>query len=382
VRGFRALPAASAVAVLSILGAPAGASPKNVKIDAVFRSADCAGSTCEPSKDPKLSGGAVVAGEIQVFASAAADIGLEWVRLEGREGGTPQWYCLQYWATNRATTFGDHYAWTTTNWPQPAAQGKNSDCTETSPHKHGAPADNGVYDIRLVAREQVSKELRNSDPFTIKIANPPQPPAWGVDPKASGAADGNPAVTLVWNASATPDVSEYHFVRVDPGGFQSEFAVSASTPQDQGCSKVGDQTFKCVDVSFPGSAFGGAYRYTLLALRPTPGKGVACSIGGGACLESPLTAVKEVVLTDPQGAASTDESGTAGGKGRGTGAGNATKPAPVEQATDRSEQIAAAALDVEPGTGPGALPKAVAAVLVLLASGAAGFVYWKRRPAA
>ena len=290
---------AAMVAGLLALSIPATAAPR-ASLDAVFRTADCGGGACEPGADQGLKQGARVAGSIQIHGSATSDLRpLEWTRMEARVGDDPRWICLDHWTIGDQQTFSDSYDWETRSWPNPPI---NSNCGEGPPHYHGELATNGVYRIRLVARERrvpsepAGDHESTSNEFRIIFHNRPAPPEWLTDPKVS--TDRGPSVVLQWKPNPEPDMREYRIVRTGPQSQRSVLVVSAKDPRPQGCTRVGDTFIKCVDDEFP-TAFGGTYRYELRAVRGAVGGNEKCRLSGKACISSTGVA-REVTISGPK----------------------------------------------------------------------------------
>jgi hypothetical protein len=279
---------AVAAAVLSIWTGPVHASPHGARIVSI---AGCGTQGCAPG-DPVLKQGAVVTGTIRITVHAEADLGLEWVRLEAQPEGDVRWYCLEFWNAGRATTFDRERTWNTLAWTDPrstCAPEACSNCVENSPHRHGALSENLLHKVRVVGREQGSSvsgsEDDESSAFEVRLQNPPGAPAWASDP-GSTTSDGRPSVTLQWAPSLEKDVVEYRFVRSDPAGKRTAYAVDAARPGRQGCQKIADLAFRCVDADF-GARGGGAYRYQVAAVRRAP-SGPACEVVARRCIAGPL----------------------------------------------------------------------------------------------
>lgn len=303
------------------LPGPAVAAAKDAKITRVTR----AGSSAP------LSQGTVVGGTIQVAVSAAADLGLEFVRLEAQSGDDPLWYCLEFWKTDGALSMSETRVWKTANWTDPRAgeckPGICSSCTENSDHQHGAPSANGDYRLRVVAREQGQFNSSNdaiSPNFRVTLSNAPTAPAWIGKPESNGKP--NPTVILRWSPSPEPDITEYQFVREDPSGNERVFAVSASNPQANGCSRAGSVAYTCPDGGFTKS---GTYKYAVRALRPGAGGG-RCAVSGAACVASRVGEVKTVAVTV---AATSPSSPSATASATGS-----ASPAPDAPATPASQE--------------------------------------------
>src|ERR1043166_8018645 len=141
-RAFRV--AAAAAIVLSVFPAsPLLAAPHDARIVSITQ-VSCGSMPC--TKGAQIHAGQLVGGTIRVAVAAAADLGLEWVRLEAQNAGDPRWYCLEFWEANRATTFSNARTWRTVHWTDPRKQQCERDdcsnCIENSPHHHGAPTVN------------------------------------------------------------------------------------------------------------------------------------------------------------------------------------------------------------------------------------------------
>lgn len=370
----RALAAALAFGgTLMVIGSPAEAEPPASQVVAIYDADRCASDVCA-NGDPTIAEGAAVTGPIQVHVRSEATFGLEWVRLQAHVEGTPPtlWICLQQWRQGPGTlSFDGRYTWNTAVWPDPATP--ESDCEHQTRHYHSEATKNARYTLRAIARERSpDREIETDSPgFDIRLTNRPVPPSWAVEPSVSGGA--SPAVTLRWKANPeertqpSPDLIEYHFVRVGPDGDEKEFAVNAARPTDQGCQRL-SSLYQCTDRSFTAS---GRYRYALIAFRNGAGAGVPCATTTGTCIESRLSkvAAAEVTVAAP-GSAPPTADGSVSPSALPTTTGTPTTPtAPVEvePPIDRSEQLAAADRDDESAT-ESAVPIAAGLVLLLVAA--------------
>lgn len=346
--------------------APATAATKDAKITKVTRG----GSS--------VSSGATVAGTVQLFVSASADLPLEFVRLEAQTGNDPLWYCLEQWVADGVqTTLTADRTWKTPNWTDPrrdeCAPGTCSSCTENSDHQHGALTANGDYRLRVVARERGQSTDANdaiSAAFVLRLSNAPSAPEWIGKPQSNGGS--NPAVILRWSPSPQPDIVEYQFVREDPAGNERIFAVSADDPQVNGCSKAGTVAYTCPNGDIPRS---GVYQYALRALRAGSGGGAKCATTGASCVASGIGKVQSVSVTV---AAASSARPTATSPALATN--GATPHATAPAATQPQEPVAVPDLDsgddlIEPhATAADAddrpMPAVIAAGVLALAAGA------------
>lgn len=366
---------------------PAGAAPKDALVVAVFRTSDCRSEVCVPGSDRQVTDGAVVAGAVQIHVSAAADLGLEWVRLEARTPGDPEWYCLEFWNAGRATSFRQHRTWITPRWTDPTEEcdeGICSSCAENSAHQHGEPSANVTHEIRVLAHEQGANVSSTPDaespPFRLQLANGGAAPVWSEAPKVA-MRDGRPVVHLAWAPSDSPGVAEYRFTREDADATETTFAVAADDPSRQGCTAVGAIVIRCVDHSVP--RYGGSFRYAVAAYRTAPaGAGQRCALSAARCVRSAMSSIRTVTVQPAagSGAAPLDEMSPAA-PGSTTASTQPAVDAPmappvVEAEPGDEDQIAAP----EP-TGPGGKIGALSVLAALLVAGAVGASTLVRRRA-
>ncbi|HEX9695103.1 MAG TPA: hypothetical protein VGB64_02170, partial [Actinomycetota bacterium] len=318
-----------------------------------------------------------VNGTIQIFVSASADLPLEFVRLEAQTGTDPLYYCLEQWTGDGSLSINADRPWKTAAWTDPRAEcapGNCSDCTENSDHQHGIPTANGEYRLRVVSRERGEFSDANdakSATFVVRLSNAPTAPAWIGKPESNGKPD--PSVILRWSPSPEPDVTEYQFVREDPTGAERVFAVGASNPQANGCSRAGDVAYTCANGGFERS---GTYRYAFRALRPGSSS-TRCALTNASCVASPVGAVRTVTITvsraaSPEPYASADPS--ASPSGTTTAAPESQSPLALPDSSTGDDLLAPrAASDTD--TSRSTLPVAMAGVLAL----AAGIFLIRRR---
>lgn len=335
----------------------------------MYLTSSCSGGTCTPGQDKALSAGTTISGTLQIFVSAKADLGLEFVRLEAQTGTDPTFYCLEFWDANGALEFRNDRVWRTHRWTDPRAEcdpGICSGCLENSEHLHGNQTTNGEYRIRVVAREQgqfTDANDAHSPLFSIKLSNAATAPGWLSEPTSNGKPD--PTVVLRWSTSPEPDVAEYQFIREDPSGVERVFAVSASNPQRNGCSRASDIAYSCANGDFPQS---GTYRYALRALRP--GSGTTCATTKGACVASkvgPVRTVSVTVASSPGASASPAGSGIAAPSPAPLPTGQEPLALPPSDGASTGDGLIAppAALDPAGSTGRSAPAIALAAGLAL-----------------
>jgi hypothetical protein len=271
----------------------------------------CSGSSCT-----SVSSGAVVQGTIRISAHASETAVLQhlkWVRISARDDSTGAFTCLIQWTTS-AQTYDNSTDWDTTHF---RAQNDAPGCPAGSDaynraDKYGAYTHNGALQIQVQAANN-SNSIDPSGTFTVNINNPSSAPQWASNPSVSGTAQRQPVVTLSWQAVPEPDIIEYHFVRRDssPDSSATEFAVSAASPQNQGCS-LSNGVYTCHDSSFPATGFGGTYNYWVVAYRSSPSDADQCSasVGGGAnCIQSPLSQQASVSMSEPAPSPSGSPSG-------------------------------------------------------------------------
>jgi len=262
--------AVAAFAVLAASLATVFAMPSNTAISAAYQVSRCGSSTCG-SGDPKLPSGAVVSGAVQFDVRSHANLGLQSVQLQAIGGGESAYQCVHLWNTG-ANDFAQSATWDTANWPQ---SGAYTGCTETVIHKHGEPAPNGSYSLRVVARDNSNQEQTSAE-FVLRLSNPAEPPLWRGAPASSGG-----AVTLRWYRNAEPDVVEYRLTRIDAKG-SKVIAIDAAIPtHTPGCVPEQEATFTCTDHPAAGTV-----RYTLRAFRPTPANEPSCKTRSSPCIGS------------------------------------------------------------------------------------------------
>jgi hypothetical protein len=275
-----AVAALALVATLSI-ATVGNAAPSNTKITAVYLTSKC-GGTCGPG-DPTLSNQAVVSGTIQVDAASDDGIGFSSVRLEALGPGDPSYSCIHIWQPTSGGHFSGSATWNTKNWTTPSP---SNGCNEIVVHKHGEPTANGSYSLRVVAVERSSNAQQISSTFTIRLANPADPPIWRDTPTVNGN-----AVTVRWYRNVETDVIEYRINRTDSKGTKV-IALSATSPASTpGCLPEQEATFTCTD--HPAS---GTVRYSIQAFRPTPASAPNCKAKATPCVGSPQNAKKTVTV--------------------------------------------------------------------------------------
>lgn len=370
-RAIRVL-AAAGVAFAVFPVSPLRAAPRNPKISSVVQ-VSCGSVPC--TKGAHITQGALTGGTIDVSVAAEADLGLEWVRLEAQNPGDPRWYCVEFWEAGRATTFSETRRWRTAHWTDPRKQqceeGDCSHCIENSPHHHGAPTVNTSLSLRVVAREQGASLSNTPDavspPFALKIQNAPEPARWLQAPEAS-TRNGAPAVILRWapnrEEQAVPpepavvpgSVREYRFLRTDPSGARTAFAVNAAHPERQGCARVSNIAYECADSALP--ATGGSFRYAVAAVVAGV-EGDACGTASGTCVIGPLSAFESVSV--PASAAQPTPTGTTTANAGFTPSSSGS-PAPISVPT---EGLASAPKGDKTRGGAPILPIAAASAAIL-----------------
>ena len=371
-------------AALGVIGSlpSASADPHDAAIVGVFPTSACSADPCAPGADRSLASGAVVGGEVQVFVSAKADLGLEWVRLEAQFPGDPRFYCLEFWNANRSTTFSAMRRWNTTHWTDPrkgCAPESCSHCIETSPHQHGRVSDNVAHTLRVVAHEQVGNAADDvSTTFELKLQNAPAAPTWKADPVAATTSTGA-AVSLLWPANGDPDIVEYRYVRSAPGAPRAAFAISAAHPERQGCQRLADGAYKCID-SITSGAPSGSYAYSIAAVRNAY-TGPACEVVRGRCIVGPLSQARTVSVKVAPAPSGQPTDTASGGPVPSSIANPSTAPAPVS--VSPPPVAVAVGGTKEPGSrGSTAVLPIAAGGLIALSAGVAGWIHLKRSRAA
>jgi len=264
-----------------------------------------------------VSGG-IGSGVIHISAHASnSDLlaNLKSVRVSARNGSDP-FTCLVEWSTS-ADSFDRATDWDSTKF---RTQSDAAGCPSGS--GYGAYTHNASLQIKVEAWNTSS--AYSSSTTTISLNNASSAPTWASSPTVSGAAQRQPVVTVSWNSVPEPDIVEYHFVRRNPDGSAVEFAVSASSPQTQGCS-ASNGVFTCHDSSFQSTGFGGTYSYWVVAYRSSPSDADHCSaqVGGGAnCIQSPLSTQQSVSMSEP--APSPSGTPSSGGGSGGSGGSSST----------------------------------------------------------
>lgn len=309
---------ATAITVVAILAwvaasaLPASAAPTDVQVSRVYQG-PCDNPECDGS-DESLEPGSIVRGTAQIHVSARSATGLSTVRLQGRRDvADAPWVCIRHWNTS-AGTFSNFVNWNTNAWPSTP-----TGCPDAT--EHGAVTRNGAYELRVVATDVAGST--NSSAFAIRFDNKPQEPVWSDDPIVDDSDEANPIIELRWEANAEPDIAEYHYIRTDPSGRESEYAVSASKPGGQGCERDGSG-YICYDDDFGSSGFGGSYSYALVALRSSPSGSNSCALSGANCVRSSSSEavsadLNEPVEREPAPTPSTRNSPAAGGGSPSTG---------------------------------------------------------------
>lgn len=264
--------------------APAHAAPSGTKVANVFQ-LPCDADTCRTGADRKIPDGALAHGAIQIQVATSSSVGLDSVRLEMRAAGG-SWVCMKSWTTS-SENFTQRYDWDTAAWP--------SDCSSS-----GAPTQNGSYELRVIAHEKVGDGSQTSSAYEVRVNNRAAAPVWAADPAVSGTNDHDPHVELRWEANSEPDIVEYHFVRNTSDGSEIEFAVSATKPGGQGCTRDG-AIYVCSDDAFPPSGFDGTYDYLLIAYRSSPATSDSCALPpGDHCVQSPTSTQRSAALVEPK----------------------------------------------------------------------------------
>jgi len=263
----------------------------------------------------KTDGTGLAHGTIQITAHEASgllDPAPQWVRIIVRNDTSGVFTCIGQWSTS-SKNFTASLKWDTTNVP---SQGPG--CPSGG---LGGPTKNGTLQIQ-VQSHNANNATAVSSTVTIKLNNPPTPPAWAASPSVSGAAQRAPVVTLKWNASPEPDVQEYRFFRTDPSGTTKQYPVSASNPSAQGCSFNGT-TYTCYDTDFSSTGFGGTYTYALAVWRLSPSPADTCYLPDQQtpCIGAESSEVRQVAITEPPAPSPTPTSGSGGGGGSGSGGG-------------------------------------------------------------
>lgn len=273
-----------AAGLLVVLAAPAFAAPTGTSVAKVFQ-LPCREAVCGTG-DKAISTGALVRGPVQIQVTSRASLGLDTLRLEAANGGAYE--CWKTWSLDGATSTTQTFNWDTTQWPSP--------CGESDE----APGENGQVSLRAVATERASGEAHTSTAFTVRVNNRPATPVWASDPAPVGPEDGGPRVDLSWYANPEPDIVEYHWVRVDPNGDETEFAVSAEDPGGQGCDFDGS-VYTCADDAFGAKGFGGRHTYMLIAYRSSPSGADSCALPpGGGCVQSAAGPDRSATLVEPR----------------------------------------------------------------------------------
>jgi hypothetical protein len=359
---------AAALFVVGLIPSVGSADPHDTRIVGVFASSECAAQTCDPSSDPKVASGAIIAGELQIFVSAEADVGLEWVRLEAQVPGDPRFYCLEFWNAQHATKLSQARRWNTIAWTDPSDQCTPetcSSCIETSPHKHGAVSENVVHTLRVVAHEQVSGKEQMSPTFKVKLQNAPVAASWSAQPAASSTADGA-NVGLQWARNDEKDIVEYRYVRTSPGGKRVAFAVSSTKPETQGCRRIGAVIYRCIDKITAGAP-SGRYSYAIAAVRRAF-SGAPCEVSTGRCIVGPLGEASTVNVTVAAAGGPTSTATVAPGTSQTATPKSGTGRTPVEVTPPTEEPLAAGA-DGDAPRRSLAVPLIAFAVLLLAAGG-------------
>jgi hypothetical protein len=280
--------AVAGLAALAVSLSTALAAPSNTAISSAYQVSRCSSSVCGPG-DPKLSSGTVATGAVQIDVTSDANLGLQSVQLQAIGGGESMYQCVHLWTPGGAKHFAESATWDTANWPR---TGSFTGCTEAVTHKHGEPAPNGSYSLRVVARESGSNQDQTSAEFVLRLSNPSEPPLWRGEPVSTGG-----AVTLRWYRNAEPDVVEYRLTRSDSKG-SKVIAIDAAAPtRTTGCQPEQEATFTCTDHPSAGAA-----RYTLRAYRPTPASEPACKTRATPCVGSAAAPQKTVKVGTTSGA--------------------------------------------------------------------------------
>ncbi len=362
---------------------PATAAPKNARITSVAQRA-CGSLPCTPGS--AVQHGDLVGGTLEVRVHAEADLGLEWVRLEAQNPGSTFFYCLELWTADGAASFDQALTWDTAFWtdPRKTCTVHCSNCIENSRHHHGAPTENLPFNLRVVARER-GRDVSGaadaiSNTFAIKVQNAPVPPQWSNDPRVE-TVDGRSSVTLQWQPSATEqavppepaqppaDVKEYRFLRIGPDGARTAFAISASDPAAQGCSKVSTFAYRCVDGAFDGAP-AGTYRYAVATVR-AGFTGEPCQLGSGSCVVSALGPSRSVTIAS-SAQATTSPGASPTGSTEPTGS---AAPVSVDPSSLAAPSAGGGSRPV--GSSRSTLPIALGGVLLL--AGAGGLVWLRFR---
>lgn len=336
----------------AFVATPLPAAPANPRITAIYDAIDCRGTRCDTDA-PAVSSNQIVSGPIQIQVHAEDPLGLRWVRLEASFGDRPDFLCVQEWDVRTQTRVDEYYTWDTLRWPEP---GPGWGCGEIAPHFHGQPTTNDAYDLRIVAANYVDEQQQATSPrFPLRLANAPVTPTITEPPTASGR-----KVRIGWKPSRERDILEYRIVRANPGGGTDEFAVSAESPEQQACTRIGAEVIRCVDSSLPDE--GGTYTYAVLALRPGAGATKTCALSSRPCIESPISETRTVsVAAAPSGgtggpSGSSDPTGEPSTGGTPTDEPPSDAPGPVSVDTgDRGDDFEAAANDNNDNVGGNAI---------------------------
>jgi hypothetical protein len=259
----------------------------------------------------KTDGTGTAHGTIQITAheaSALLDPAPQWVRVQVRNDSSSAFTCLVQWSTT-SKNFTASTKWDTSSIPNQGAGCPSGGA--------GGATNNGTLQVQVVSHN--SNGNTSSSIITIKLNNPPTPPAWAASPSVSGAAQRAPVVTVKWNASPEPDIQEYRFFRTDPSGTTKQYPVSASNPSAQGCSFNGT-TYTCYDTDFSSTGFGGKYSYALAAWRSSPSPADTCYYPNQQtpCIGAQSSDVRQVTITEPAAPSPSPTRGSGGGGG-GTG---------------------------------------------------------------
>jgi len=244
---------------------------------------------------------------VQITATESAaflDAGPHWVRLSVRPNSSSSWTCVKQWATT-SKSFSGAVNWDTTAFPNAGTNG----CS-------GSTAQSGHLTANGSVEFQVTSDNGSpSSVVSVKLNNPPTPPAWATAPTVAGASKHAPVVTLKWTASPEPDIKEYRFLRTDPSGNTKQYPVDAANPSGQGCSFDG-AVYTCYDTDFPSTGFGGNYSYALTAYRSSPSQADTCYYPNQQtpCIGAASSDVRQVSIVEP----SPSPSGTGGTGGGGT----------------------------------------------------------------
>jgi hypothetical protein len=282
----RALFVGAALAWAGLAGMPVAQAAPAASIQNIFQG-PCRASVCDAAHDDVIRNGDLAASQIQIQVAASSSVGLDFVEIQGRYGVAGAWSCLRHWDVS-GSSFSSRYNWDTNAWPEFCPAGANAGRTR-----------NGSYQLRVVARESVSAATDTTSYFLIKVNNLAGTPQWANQPSVSGDTKRETVVELRWLKVQDPDVREYHYVRTDPNGRATEFAVSAAKPGGQGCDLQGDE-YVCYDDLFPTSGYKGTYDYELFALRYSPAASAACALPpGGNCIAGGDAGVQSASVKEP-----------------------------------------------------------------------------------